>query len=114
MATNDILYTLLNRIKLELEINETWKYDDLVCEYIKDAMDDINKYRKYNPTEDEPVESEYYGLIVDMCVARFNKRGAEGETTHSENGVVRDYEKGSPYPPSLLGRIIPKVGGVKK
>ena len=113
MATSNIEYTLLNRIKLELEINETWQYDDLVTEYIRDAMNDINKYRKYEATEDRPVEPEYYGLVVDMCVARFNKRGAEGETTHNENGVVRDYEKGSPYPPSLLGRIIPKAGGVK-
>jgi hypothetical protein len=38
-----------------------------------------------------------------------NKRGAEGEITHTENGVSRQYEDGD-IPPSLLRRIVPMAG----
>ena len=38
-----------------------------------------------------------------------NKRGAEGETTHNENGINRAYESAS-VPESLLGRVTPFAG----
>jgi hypothetical protein len=41
----------------------------------------------------------------------FNKRGAEGETAHSENGVSRSYSSAS-VSEELLREITPKVGVV--
>ena len=35
-----------------------------------------------------------------------NKRGAEGQTAHSENGISRSYEDGD-VPPTLLRDIVP-------
>jgi hypothetical protein len=41
----------------------------------------------------------------------FNKRGAEGETAHSENGVSRTYQSAN-VSEDLLKEITPKAGVV--
>jgi hypothetical protein len=46
-----------------------------------------------------------------MCVSLFNKQGAEGQTSHSENGITRQYEEGD-IPHSQLKQIIPMAGSV--
>lgn len=48
----------------------------------------------------------YDGVQVEIAAYMLNKRGAEGETAHSENGVSRTYENGD-IPSSLLRRITP-------
>lgn len=113
MATlKGIIREQLYRTKVELGLTNTSEYDVLLKFYIEDAIKEINKARRFVPTEDIPIEEQYYSLISDICVARFNKRGAEGETAHSENGTGRSYENASPFPPSLLGRVIPLAKGV--
>ena len=51
----------------------------------------------------------YHAVHVEIAAYMLNKRGAEGETVHLENGVSRHYEDGF-IPPSLLRRIVPYVG----
>ena len=46
---------------------------------------------------------------VEIAVYLMNKRGAEGESAHSENGVSRTYENGD-VPASMLRGIVPMVG----
>jgi len=48
----------------------------------------------------------YDTVHVEIAAYMLNKRGAEGEVSHSENGVSRTYEDGD-IPPTLLRRIIP-------
>lgn len=43
---------------------------------------------------------------IEIAAYLINKRGAEGETAHSENGVSRSYEGGD-VPPSLMREIVP-------
>ena len=43
---------------------------------------------------------------VEIAAYLVNKRGAEGETAHSENGISRSYEDGD-VPPTLLREIVP-------
>ena len=38
-----------------------------------------------------------------------NKRGAEGEVSHTENGISRTYEKAD-IPTSMLRTIVPHCG----
>ena len=57
-------------------------------------------------TEDVPVK--YQSTQVEIAAYMLNKRGAEGEVTHSENGVSRTYEDGD-IPSTLLRRITPMV-----
>lgn len=51
----------------------------------------------------------YGNLLCDIAVYLFNKRGAEGEISHNENGINRTYESAD-VPDSMLKRVIPKVG----
>lgn len=52
---------------------------------------------------------KYDAVHVEIAAYMINKRGAEGEVSHSENGVSRTYEDGD-IPPSLLRAITPVAG----
>lgn len=61
----------------------------------------------YNPTV-TTVPEQYDSLHVEIAAYLLNKRGAEGEKTHSENGISRTYENGD-VPNSLMRQITPFV-----
>jgi hypothetical protein len=61
--------------------------------------------------QEEEVPTRYEHIQLLMCVSLFNKQGAEGQTSHSENGITRQYEEGD-IPHSLLKQIIPMAGSV--
>ncbi|MDQ0151738.1 hypothetical protein J2S20_000418 [Moryella indoligenes] len=65
--------------------------------------------RAYPYTEEDTVPVKYDTVHVEITAYMLNKRGAEGETAHSENGVSRSYEDGD-IPPTLLRRILPMAG----
>lgn len=50
--------------------------------------------------------AKYSGVQVRAAAYYLNKRGAEGQTTHAENGISRGYEAGD-LPASLLNEITP-------
>ena len=58
------------------------------------------------PTE---IEDRYKDLQIRIATEMFNKRGAEGETAHSENGVSRTYASAN-VSEDLLKEITPRVG----
>lgn len=58
------------------------------------------------------VPSEYTALQVEIAAYLLNKRGAEGETSHSENGISRQYENGD-VPESMLKSITPYCGVIR-
>lgn len=60
----------------------------------------------------EKVPPKYEHLQIEAAVYFLNKRGAEGETIHAENGITRHYEDGD-LPPSLMKQIVPLCGVVK-
>ena len=57
------------------------------------------------------VPAKYEHIQLQACVSLYNKKGAEGQTAHSENGIDRTYEAGD-IPHSLLKQIVPMAGGV--
>ena len=59
----------------------------------------------------EEVPAKYDMTQIEIAAYLLNKRGAEGETYHSENGINRSYENAS-VPPSMLAGVIPFVGVV--
>lgn len=87
------------------------KDNGILSVYLTLAKDTVLK-RAY-PFGDYPEEfPEKYDVIqVKIASYLLNKRGAEGETSHNENGVSRSYEDGD-IPPSLLREIIPMAGVV--
>ena len=52
------------------------------------------------------VPIKYHSTQVDIALYLLNKRGAEGETSHSENGISRSYESAT-VPDSMLKHITP-------
>lgn len=52
------------------------------------------------------VPARYHNTQLEIAVYLLNKRGAEGETAHNENGVNRSYESAS-VPDSMLKGIVP-------
>ena len=80
--------------------------DDLIDE-INDAIFAVNERRRFEATPDTPFETKYESLIVKLAFASITKYGAEGEESHSENGITRKYDNAGEYPEALLSRIVP-------
>ena len=71
----------------------------------------INRAYPYD-TEVTEVPKRYDFLHCEIAAYLLNKRGAEGQTGHSENGISRSYESAD-VPESLLGAVTPNVGVIK-
>lgn len=57
----------------------------------------------------DEIEKRYEDLQVRIAVELYNKRGVEGQTSHSENGVSRGYASAN-VSEDLLREITPKAG----
>lgn len=68
----------------------------------------INRAYPYG-TEETEVPARYEFLQCEIAAYLMNKRGAEGQTAHSENGISRSYESAD-VPESMLGAVTPMVG----
>ena len=100
--------TQLERLKIRI----TEKVSDIELEDILESAKAVILSRRFPfgepPTE---IEDRYKDLQIRIAVEMFNKRGAEGETSHSENGVNRTYASAN-VSEDLLREITPKVGVV--
>ena len=100
--------TQLERLKIRI----TEDVSDNELEDILESAKAVILSRRYpfgeQPTEIEP---KYTDLQIRIAVEMFNKRGAEGETAHSENGVSRTYSSAN-VSEELLREIVPKGGVV--
>ena len=84
--------------------------DDVLTSYLAIAgRKIINRAYPYDYAVTE-VPRRYGYLQCDMANYLLNKRGAEGQTAHSENGISRSYESAD-VPESMLSEVIPHVGG---
>lgn len=96
--------TQTERLKLRLP-----EASDTDIAELLDSTASIINGRRYPfgemPTE---IETRYLDLQLRMAVELFNKRGAEGQTAHSENGVSRSYSAAW-VSPELLDEIVPKA-----
>ena len=63
------------------------------------------------PYDDTKVEvpDRYKPKQVEIAAYLYNKRGAEGQLSHSENDISRTYESAD-VPESLMRGIVPHVG----
>ena len=68
----------------------------------------INRAFPYG-ADDPVVPTRYDFLQCEIAAYLLNKRGAEGQTSHSENGISRSYESAD-VPESLLGAVTPMIG----
>ena len=85
--------------------SENWS-DDVLISYLKIAGDKIiNRAYPYDDTVTE-VPRRYGALQCEIAAYLLNKRGAEGEVSHSENGISRTYENAD-VPESLMSNVTP-------
>lgn len=80
--------------------------DDILTAYLSLAASAI--LSKLYPFESDvkEVPDKYSLLQCQIAQYLYNKQGAEGETSHSENGVSRTYENGG-VPESMLKDVVP-------
>ena len=83
--------------------------DDVLISYLNLAGQKIiNRAYPYDDTVTE-VPRRYSYLQCEIAAYLLNKRGAEGEVSHSENGISRTYENAD-VPDSMLSDVIPHCG----
>lgn len=84
-------------------IGETTDSDTLLQFYLDCASDIICDIR-YTTA----IEPKYLTHQIKIAMELYSKRGAEGQTSHAENGLSRGYESAD-VSPSLLNQITPFV-----
>lgn len=112
ISNNSKVQELLDKLVLtaknnDLDITEAQARTELefaLLEYYND--------RHFTPTDEQPFETIYSGVIIQLAISSLAKIGAEGETSHSEGGVSRSYDSSSNYPLALTRKIIPLAKGV--
>lgn len=106
MTDADLLKKIKSRIgKTELDISE----DALLLDFLDTAKTEILSRRFPYGDFPEVFPTRYESLAIRLAVILYNRIGAEGETSHSENGVSRSYEEFN----KLLYTVVPMVGGIR-
>ncbi len=83
--------------------------DNVLISYLSLAGRKIlNRAYPYDDAVTE-VPRRYGVLQCEIATYLLNKRGAEGEISHSENGISRTYENAD-VPESMLSDVIPHCG----
>lgn len=97
---------------LKLRIAPDTATDDLLSELIEQAGAIVlNRRFPFGFPVNAEVPHQYERVQLSIALELYNKMGAEGETSHNENGISRTYEAGD-ISPSLLKQIIPMCAGV--
>ena len=86
--------------------------EEVLSTYLKIAGSKIiTKAFPYDETIEE-VPKRYAILQCEIAAYLLNKRGAEGQISHSENGISRAYENAD-VPSSMLKTVTPYCGVIK-
>lgn len=98
--------------KLKVLISPDDASSDLLS-YLLEQSEGIVLNRRYpfGAPEGASLSALHEQIQLRIAVELFSKMGAEGQLSHSENGVSRTWEAGD-VSPSLLKLIVPCVGSV--
>ena len=95
--------------QLKIGISPDVANDDVLKSELLNAESMIlNKMYPFGYADDVEIPSRYERLQIKLAVELYSQRGAEGQTTHSENGVSRTWPEVS----RILKQIIPHCGSV--
>ncbi len=98
-------------IAVEAMIDDSSDSTEALSVYLKIAGQKIlNRAYPFDSTVTE-VPKKYDMLQCEIAAYLLNKRGAEGQTSHTENGITRNYG-GADVPEAMLSGVIPRVGVV--
>ena len=96
--------TNLERLKLR-----TMEPDERVLEDCLESAKSAILARRYPFGQSQVLEKRYEDLQFRVAMDLYNKIGAEGQMSHTENGVSRTYES-SWISEQLLREVTPLVG----
>lgn len=98
--------------KLKVLISPDTASDELLS-YLLEQAEGICLNRRYpfGAPEGATLSPLHEQIQLRVAVELFTKMGAEGQLTHTENGVMRTYEAAD-VSPSLLRNIVPVCGSV--
>lgn len=82
----------LQQLKIMLGIYCNDEDDLLLLLLAQSGKKIVRAVYPYEDTSEMDVPSRYDFLQVEVAERMYNMRGAEGETSHNENGVNRTYE----------------------
>ncbi len=87
------------------------RLDDFVEAYVALAKGAVleHLFPYADDAEWEDVPEKFHARTCEIAVYLVNRRGGEGETTHSESGVSRSYESAG-IPASYFRGMPPHVG----
>jgi hypothetical protein len=86
--------------------------DNLLQLFLNQAEKKVIKARHpYESTDEQKAKTltDYSDNVEQIFVYLYNKQGAEGQTSHNENGINRTYESAG-IPNSFVDDIVPLVG----
>ncbi len=109
MATKTMaqLLTELKALLKYYEVPYNEEDDTILRLEIESAIGVINRCRRFTPTEEAPYDKKYEDKILPLVITSFMKIGAEGEVSHTENGIMRQYGDANKYPEEMLADIVP-------
>ena len=105
-------YALISKLKAVLKAHDfdDDEFDDEYISYeIDKAIAEINRCRRFTPAGTKRYDEKYEYLIIPFCISAIAKIGAEGQLSHTENGVSRSYGSSMDYPRELVQQIIPLI-----
>ena len=68
----------------------------------------LNRMYPFGYPDGTIVPSRYERIQIQLAAELYSRRGAEGQTGHSENGITRNW----PATSALLQHVLPHVGSV--
>ncbi len=78
--------------QINLMMGENYS-DELLSAYISQAQTEcLNHEYQLIGLPDDPDTSKYDSVVIFAVIAGLSIRGAEGETQHSENGILRGFK----------------------
>ena len=96
-------------IGLDLDDEDDVKTYELLPIYLDMAATRIlNRQYPFGIPRHARVERQHLDVQLEIAVFLWGKRGFEGESLHSENGINRSYGGNADVPPELLQMITPR------
>jgi hypothetical protein len=98
--------------KLRLMLDEGDDTSDAIANAYLEAAEKavINLVYPFGDVSEKTMPERYEYEQIEIAAYMLNKRGAEGETAHTEGGTSRTFETGD-IPISLRARITAYAGG---
>lgn len=98
----------MNRQEMITEVAaKTGDTAEVVTSFVDTATEAVlNHLFPFHDVEEVP--SRYHRRVVEIAVYLVNKRGAEGQDRHNENGIDRTYESAE-IPESMFEGLTPRA-----